>query len=409
MEIHDAPGPRRRRFLLPAVLVTGALIAAGCGSSSKSSSTTEAAAATTSGGAATTAAGAETTAAGGETTAAASGGSGAEQAKQIVDQYLQRPTKIDLDTPVGKDIPTGLKLYFISCGVEACEAEADIIKQATDILGWTFTKISTDGSPQQIQNAWEQVVREKPDGVIYTATPRSQIEQYITQASGNGTAIAACCITDKPENGIIWTTSTPDQLGDLAKPMAAWVVNDAATGGNDKPGALYVDLPDFPILSSLATGFESSFKELCADCAFDKLPIGLADLQNANDNIVSFLRAHPDTKYVITSTDSPFQALPAALKAAGLDDVKIFGEGPSTANLTNIANGDQAGSMAFAFYEIMFGAVDAIARAKAGADVVPGFAPPNWILTKDNLPSSTEFFPLVPDIVDQFKALWGKS
>ena len=92
-----------------------------------------------------------------------------------------------------------------------CEAEADIVKEATDILGWEVTKLSTDGSPQQVQNAWEQVVREKPDGVMYTGTPRSQIEQYITQAAANGTAIAACCITDKPENGIIWTTSTPSR------------------------------------------------------------------------------------------------------------------------------------------------------------------------------------------------------
>ena len=89
--------------------------------------------------------------------------------------------------------------------------------------------------------------------------------------------------------------------------------------------------------------------------------------------------------------------------------MKIFGEGPSTANMANIASGDQAGSMAFGAYEILFGAVDAIARKVAGADVQPGFAPPNWILTKDNLPSSTEYFPLVPDVVDKFKAMWGKS
>jgi ribose transport system substrate-binding protein len=406
MEIVERPEPRRRKRLLPAILIAGTLIAAGCGSDDDGGGTADTAAATTAAGeeATTTAGGEETT-----TSAAAAGGGGAEEAAAIVEQYLQRPSSIDLDTPIDAEIPTGLKLYFISCGVEACEAEADIIKQATDILGWEFTKLSTDGTPQQIQNAWEQVVREKPDGVIYTATPRSQIEQYITDASANGTSIAACCITDAPENGIIWTTSTPDQLGDLARPMAAWVVNDAAENGNDAPGVLYVDLPDFPILSSLATGFESNFKELCPDCAYDVLPVGLADLQNAPDNIVSFLRSNPDTKYVITSTDSPFVGLPAALKAAGLDDVKIFGEGPSTANLTNIANGDQAGTMAFAFYEIMFGAVDAIAREKAGVDVVPGFAPPNWILNADNLPSSTEFFPLVPDIVEYFTTLWGKS
>src|SRR6478735_7914492 len=129
----------RWRVVLPATLVIGGLVAAACGGDNKSS-----------GSSATTAA-ASTAAGGAATTAASGGAASSSDPKAVVDKYLQRPTSIDLKTPVGKPIPTGLKLYFISCGVEACAAEADIIKQATDILGWTFTKISTDGSPQQIQ------------------------------------------------------------------------------------------------------------------------------------------------------------------------------------------------------------------------------------------------------------------
>jgi ribose transport system substrate-binding protein len=412
---------RRRRFLIPTLVVVGGLLAVSCGDDDDdddgAATTAEGTAGTTAAPAGTDAAGTTaapaSTAAGATTaasgTTAAAGEGGAAEAAAIVEQNLQRPTSIELDTPVAGEIPTGLSLYFISCGAEACEAEADLIQQAADILEWEFTPLSTDGSPQQIQNAWEQVVREQPDGVIYTATPRSQIEQYITDAAANGTAIAACCITDEPTDGILWTTSTPAQLGDLALPMAAWVVNDAAEGGNDAPGVLYADLPDFPILSSLATSFEENFARLCPGCPYEKLEIGLADLQNAPDNIVSALRANTDLKYVIQSTDSVFTGLPAALSAAGLDDVKLFGEGPSSATLTNIENGDQAGTMAFAFYEIMFGAVDAIARAKAGDEVIPGFPPPNWILVADNIPSTTEIFPLVPDIVEYFTELWGKS
>jgi ABC-type sugar transport system substrate-binding protein len=395
----------RWRVVLPATLVIGGLVAAACGSDNKSSgsaATTAAAASTAAGGAATTTGG------GGATTTGGGGSANSSDPKAVVDKYIQRPTSIDLKTPVGKPIPTGLKLYFISCGVESCAVEADVLKQAADILGWSFTPLITDGTPQQTQNAWEQAVREKPDGVVYTATPRSQIDQYITQAAANGTAVAACCITDEPTNGIIWTTSTPAQLGDLATPMAAWVVNDANQAGNKKPGALYVNLPDYPILSALASGFEKQFKGFCADCAYQKLDIGLADIQKASDNIVSALRSNTNLKYVVQSVDSAFTGLPAALKAAGLNDVKIFGEGPSTANLTNIANGAQAGTMPFGYYEIMFGAVDAIARKKTGVDVVPGFAPPNWIVVKDNLPSSTQLFPIVPDTVNQFKQLWGK-
>jgi ABC-type sugar transport system substrate-binding protein len=384
----------RSTRLLATVFVIGGLVAAACGGDNKSSSS------------ATTAAAATTATAGSATTTAAS--SGLAQAQALVAQYTNRPTKLDLTTPVGKPIPTGKTIYQVTCGAEACDAESAMIKQATDLLGWNLKVLSTDGSPQQVQNAWEQIVREKPDGVIYTATPRSQIDQYITQASANGTKIAACCIVEPATNGIVWTTSTPDQAAALAKVMAAWPIVDAAKTGNMKPGAVYLNVPDFSILTSAGQSVKKTYNELCPGCEYNQLDIGLANLNGAPDQVVSFLRAHPDTKYIIQSTDSVFLGVPAALKAAGLNDVKIFGEGPTSAVQANIASGVQAGTMAFAFYEIMFAAVDAIARAEAGAPQVPNFNPPNWILAKDNIPSANEYFPVVPDALDQFKALWGK-
>jgi ABC-type sugar transport system substrate-binding protein len=409
-------GRRRRKLLLPAILVAGVLIAASCGDdddSDSSGATTTAA----SSGATTTAAsgGATTTAAsGGATTTAASGGGteGQARAKEIVDKFLQRPTSIGLDTPVGAEIPTGLKIYFITCGVDVCEAEADMAAEAAEILGWEVTKLSTDGTPPSVQNAWEQIIREKPDGVMFTGTAVSQIQQYTTQAAANGTSIAACCITGEPseENGVIWTTSTPAQTVELGEAVAGWVVNDAAENGEDAPGMVYLDVPDFPILTALGENTEKTFKELCPDCAHETLSFGLADLAAVNDNVVSFLRSNPDTKYVITSTAGLFGGLPAALSGAGLEDVKIFtGSGPSLTNQANIEAGTEAGGMAFAFYEIMYGMIDAIARDKAGVEVPEGFPPPNWILTKDNLPAVDKYFPLVEDYKEHFMELWGKS
>jgi ribose transport system substrate-binding protein len=386
----------RSTRLLATVFVIGGLVAAACGGDNKSSSS------------ATTAAAGTTAAVSGSATTAASGSSGLAQAQALVAQYTDRPTKLDLTTPVGKPIPTGKTIYQVTCGAEACDAESAMIKQATDILGWNLKVLSTDGSPQQVQNAWEQIVREKPDGVIYTATPRSQIDQYITQASANGTKIAACCIVEPATNGIVWTTSTPDQAAALAKVMAAWPIVDAAKTGNMKPGAVYLNVPDFSILTSAGESVKKTYNELCPGCEYNQLDIGLANLNGAPDQVVSFLRAHPDTNYIIQSTDSVFLGVPAALKAAGLNDIKVFGEGPTSAVQANVASGVQAGTMAFAFYEIMFAAVDAIARAEAGAPQVPNFNPPNWILAKDNIPSANDYFPVVPDALDQFKALWGK-
>ena len=50
-------------------------------------------------------------------------------AGQLVDKYTARPTAITQTNPIDKPIPTGKKIAFISCGVEACAVRAPIMQQ----------------------------------------------------------------------------------------------------------------------------------------------------------------------------------------------------------------------------------------------------------------------------------------
>jgi len=382
----------RKGLWLTAMLIVAALVAASCGDDDDSS-----------GSSATTAAGSATTVAGGGDES-----DGVTTAKEIVAQYSKRPTELGLTTPIKGDIPEGKSVYFVTCGAPICEAEAPIIKEATDILGWTLKVLSTDGSPQQLQNAWDQIVREKPDVALYTGTPQSVIATQMKDAADNGTFVSGCCTTDAMgTGGLGYMISTPQQVGDLGRIMAAWVVADAAEQGIE-PGVVYLDLPDFAILTALGDEFKSNFADLCPGCAYEKVDIGLADLGSASDRVVSYLRANPDVKYVVMSVDSVF-SLPSALEAAGLDDIRLFGEGAGFANQADIVAGKQAASMIFQAYEIMFGMVDAAARHYAGDEVLESFTPPAWILTKDNIADPAKLQPAVEDTVAKFTELWGKS
>jgi ribose transport system substrate-binding protein len=332
------------------------------------------------------------------------GGINVEEAAAIVEQFSVRPTSIPNTIPIEGEIPTGLSVFFISCGAPACEAEIPILQEAADILEWELTAISTDPTkPEQIPAAWDRVVSEQPDVLLYTATPRAQVATQFEAAAANGTQIIACCTTDPPEDGLQYVISTPEQTGELGRIIAAWVVNDAA---GEPAHALYLDLPDFPILSALRTDFEAGLTELCEPCTHDAIEFGLADLASASDQVVSYLRAHPDVKYVIQSTDSTF-SLPAALEAAGLTDIRIFGEGPTSATLADIDAGRQAGTMAFAFWEVMFSMMDSAVRESVGMEQEMN-PPPNWILTAGTFPTGVDTFPLVEDVVEQYRALWGK-
>jgi hypothetical protein len=100
------------------------------------------------------------------TTGATTGDGGAEgidleQAAAIVEEFSVRPTEIPNTTPIEGEIPTGKRVYFISCGAPACEAEIPILQEAAEILEWELTAISTDPTkPEQITAAWDRVVNE---------------------------------------------------------------------------------------------------------------------------------------------------------------------------------------------------------------------------------------------------------
>jgi ABC-type sugar transport system substrate-binding protein len=372
--------PRRSLMAaaVAALVMTGAV--AGCGSDDDSGSSSSSS---------------------GETSAALS------EAQEIMKEGTTRPTEITVEKPVGKDIPTGKKLVFVSCGTSQCQLQGDIIKEAAGHLGWTSQTISTDGSPAQIQNGFNTALRNDADAVIVNAQTREGIAQQLEQAKAKGVAYVGCCSTDKVGDGYLYNTSTPEQNANIGKYLAAAIATDA--GGKDA-STLYVDIPAFTILGALGDSFKKDYERLCKGCKYAKIDIALPQLANAPNTIVSYLRSHPDTKYVALSvTDALGTGLPAAMKAAGLTDIKIVGQGGDPTAFQALAQGDMLALVPFDYYNVDYQMVDALARHFAG-EPIEHTAPPLWMMTKDNLPSdSTKLFPNVESYKDQFLKLWGKG
>jgi len=353
----------------------------------------------------------DTEPAGTETTTApeATGDPVTDELAAIVAQFSSPPESIPVTEPVGADVPTGKTMYFITCGVEICELYTPILQAAVDILEWNLEVISTDGSPESVANAWDQVVNDQPDAVMYTGTPRSQVEQQMTAAAANGTSIVGCCVVDAEDDVLDAVIVKENEVGTQGAITAAWLLTDAAANGNPTPGTLYIDLPDFPILTQVGVEFRKSMTEYCPDCAQEELVMGLADLGSLADQVTSALRANPEIKYVVPSTDSIAIGLPAVIASAGLDDVEVFGNGPSLATLQEIESGERKGTMAFAAWENIFAMVDAVVRIEAGVPALDSYPPVNYILTADNIESTSELSRIIPDVEAQFAALWGKG
>src|SRR3954453_3784775 len=369
-----------------AVAVAAALIAvAGCGSNSNDNSSSSA---------------------GASSAAGSSGTAALSEAKAVLAQATKRPSAITVSKPVGKTIPAGKKLVFISCGAAACQTQGKIVAEAASKLGWSSTTIATDGSPQQIQNGFNTALRTGADGVILNATTRDAIAKQLQAAQAKKVAFVGCCSTEKVGPDYLYNTGTPQQNTKIGTYLAALIASDS--GG--KADTLYVDIPAFTILASLGTSLQQEYAKYCPGCGFAKLSVPLPRLADATNTIVSYLRSHPKVDYVALSvTDALGTGLPAALKAAGLTHVKIVGQGGDPTAFQAVAQGQILGLVPFDYYDVDYQMVDALARHFAGVKVEQT-PPPRWIVTKDNLPNDyTKMFPNVEGFESQFQTLWGKS
>jgi ABC-type sugar transport system substrate-binding protein len=374
-----------RAWRIPALLTTLAaalFVATGCGSSNNSS--------------------------GGSSSQASGGGvAGIAKAEAVVKQATARPSSIGITTPIGKPVPAGKKLAFISCGVEACNVQGKIIAQGAKDLGWSASTIATDGSPEKLQGAFETALRNGADAVILNAVNRAAVAKQIAEAKQKGVAFVTCCSTEPVGNGILYNTSTAQQNAQIGRDLAAQVV----AGTNGKANTLYVNISAFQILANLGTAFQQSYKQYCPACSVASIDIPLTSLgKDAPDRIVSYLRSHPKVNYVVLSvSDALGTGLPAALQAAGLGGkVKIVGQGGGTQIFQYISGGQVQSIVPFDYYAVDYLMLDALARHFAGAPI-QNTAPPRWLMTKSGLPSTSDLFPVVADYRDQFLKLWGKA
>ena len=114
---------------------------------------------------------------------------GLEAAKATVAKAAVRPTTITVTAPIDKPIPTGKKITFVSCGVEACAIQGPILAEAAATLGWTVDQVATDGSPEKVQGAIDTAIRNGSDAVILNAADKDAYAKQIAEARSGGSAV----------------------------------------------------------------------------------------------------------------------------------------------------------------------------------------------------------------------------
>jgi ribose transport system substrate-binding protein len=408
----------RRR--LAAVLMSGALVVAACGSDDGGSSGDTSAGATSPAGSTAESTPAESTPAestpadtSASTEAGGGGSEGTAAAEAVVEQYRDPNQPIGVTIPLD-GVPEKKTIAWLECELESCPYITTGMKDATDALGWDLMVISSESANPAPY--FQQAIDAGVDFIASSGESPALYEEQAQAAADAGIKILSCFDTTPPDgpNTNIWTqcgdTSFVEKTGPL---MADWAIVDSGGTAN----VLIVSIPDFPVLKAETDAYIAELEKNCPDCQHSELNITIPQLTGGEvpSAVASQLQANPDIDYVFFSFGSLPSGVTAALDSAGLlDQVTVYGQDFSAFDLEEIVAGTMgawsADPKAYAGWLM----VDAAARLALGMDLEEERAAaslPTYLVEDADSAQSIldccegDWFP--PTMQDDFKALWG--
>jgi ribose transport system substrate-binding protein len=377
-------------FLITAV--SGALVLAGCSSSTNST------AASGSSSAASSASG------------SASGSSQVAAATAITQKWINASATLSTTTPLKSPAPTGKTFVWLNCEIPACTEIGLGLKEATAVLGWKLKVIQYNQADiSALVPAMQQALTYHPVGVALSGLPQAvwQSEEAAYQKAGVPLIVGFVGPVTFSST-VIGNVGDGPNLVDYGTMMANYFISDS--GGTGK--ALNVHIDSLQILKGISDAFDSTVKSGCSGCSTQDLFSTLQDVESGalNGQIVAALQRDPAIKYVVSPQGGFISGLPAALASAGLKGIKVVSTGSSSQNIADVNSGTEAATIGGAFQVGGFEMIDIDLRHIEGMTVDPydGGLPKKLLVKSGGIAPANDYPPITP-FISQFKALWKVS
>ncbi|MFF1816894.1 sugar ABC transporter substrate-binding protein [Kribbella sp. NPDC058245] len=348
-------------------------------------------------------------------TTAAGGGAGPSgtKAQTALAPYLQPPAALPVSKPLSKTPPQGKQVYFLSDGIGLSQTIYSGFQAASKELGWTAHVQTWDAAnPATLNSAMLSAVNAGADAVAFVAMDAAAIKEGLKAAADKHVIVVGAATGNKPGTaGISAEVNSALVAGVTRGKMIGLGIAAAAEKSGKAAHVVNVTAPVYSsILKPTDDAVASTLEEYCSSCSFDNLNIAAADLFSGKvpQLVVSYLQAHPDTNTISIRAAGLMQnGLVAALKAAGLPSIAIYGDSPLEAQIGELQKGDATGYTGNPLAVQGWQIVDAIARevVDGNGDVYSSADAPEWWLTTDaKLSSAQPEFPAGYEA--QFKKLW---
>ncbi|MCK9248317.1 MAG: substrate-binding domain-containing protein [Solirubrobacteraceae bacterium] len=338
-------------------------------------------------------------------------GAGSADAEAAVADAL-KTTGIEFPQPDEAFDPGTGKVAVISCGQAGlnCKLGSDDVREAAKAMGWTASPVF-DGefAPAKQAGYVQQAIREGYDAIVLVSIDANSIKAALDAAKAKDIPVACVMCTNAGFDGVVDVTTNGVTDGEA---IANWIAADS--GGKAK--ILAYDDKSFPIVAERLKAMKARLAEVCAECSIDDATIPTTDLQKPGPPTwTAALAKYPQgaVDYVMSPYD-PF-AIPFSKTAEqrGRTDLKIGGYDASPDFVAMIKKGDGPAAVTTAapFPYASWGAMDQVARIKAGKEPWKSDGLPVALVTKENADAFDEAY-LSPEDFDfksLFAGLWGKD
>jgi ribose transport system substrate-binding protein len=189
------------------------------------------------------------------------------------------------------------------------------------------------------------------------------------------------------------------------KLLADWFIADSKGKGN----LLQQDIPQYPTIGEVGSGFRDEVAARCPGCKVTTLDVTGTEVaaNGVTSAIVSALQRDPSIGYVAASDIALAPGLPAALKAAGLSNVKILGGAATPIDEQNVRDGTEAAVMQNDLVYCGWQIMDVLLRHEAGMSFpVDDGGMPQQILTKATIGPATDSALVPAGYPALFEKLW---
>lgn len=334
---------------------------------------------------------------------------GVEAATKAIAPLEAAPSPIPVEQPL-KTKPTGKHFVYVQCAVPECAFVGQYTKEAAKELGAKVTIIEAGGTAESIGKAFNTALQLKPDVLLENGIDPVLWKSQLAKAKEMKIPVVAQTTPVKANagDGISWGIDTPATWTHVGTLMADWVVSKSA----GKANTVLFWPPQIAVFKFFADGFQAELADKCAECKIDvqTVPGGDIGTPRLPNRVVSYLQAHPETKYVTMAFGSMAIGLPQALAAAGLTDkVTVISEAGGPINFQYIKSGQQTMDLAQDLRVQAWTGVDAAARLATGQKTtLVDPLPPIRFLTKDNITFDPQGgFTAFPDYKEHFRKQWG--